>query len=272
MFTAQNPADCQNHRQLRSFTVKKGYAIRISANFFSLKGILLTEQIIPDSMTTSPRSGHRGPAIAVIFIMLVSILLISGCTQTTPQKTVPPAEPTTAVSNLPNPASAACVAAGATVEIKKSADGSEYGMCTFGNGTSCEEWALYRGEGCKTNTTVAATTSVPAGKKMVTFTEADNGKSSDIAQGTRFAVQLAENPTTGFMWNATVSNGLVIQSSDYTQDAASKGMTGAGGIRTWVIVAKDLGSQKFSATYLRSWEPVTGNETGYSVNINVVKA
>jgi putative hemolysin len=22
-------------------------------------------------------------------------------------------------------------------------------MCTFKNGTSCEEWALFRGEGCK---------------------------------------------------------------------------------------------------------------------------
>jgi len=223
-------------------------------------------------MTSSSRSGRMGPALAIIFVVLVSILLISGCTQTTQEKTVPPSEPTKSVENMPNPASAACAASGATVEIKKSADGSEYGMCTFGNGTSCEEWALYRGEGCKTNITGAATTSVPAGKKMVTFTEADNGKTSDITQGTRFAVQLAENPTTGFQWNATVLNGLVIQSSDYTQDAASKGLTGAGGVRTWVIVAKDLGSQKFSATYLRSWEPVTGNETAYSVNINVVKA
>ena len=43
---------------------------------------------------------------------------------------------------------------------------------------------------------------------MVTLTEADNGKTEDIAQGTRFAVQLKENPTTGFQWNATVSPAL----------------------------------------------------------------
>jgi predicted secreted protein len=140
----------------------------------------------------------------------------------------------------------------------------------FANGTSCEEWALYRGEGCRTGL-AAATTTEADGKKMVTFTEADNGKTSDIAQSTRFAVQLKENPTTGFQWNATVSSGIEIQSSDYQQDKAMEGMVGVGGTRTWIILAKDLGIQKFSASYRRSWEPVTGNETSFTVNVNVVK-
>jgi inhibitor of cysteine peptidase len=48
-------------------------------------------------------------------------------------------------------------------------------------------------------------------------------------------------------------------------------MVGLGGTRTWIIIAKDPGNQKFSASYRRSWEPVTGNETAYSVNIRVVK-
>jgi predicted secreted protein len=37
------------------------------------------------------------------------------------------------------------------------------------------------------------------------------------------------------------------------------------------MVAKVTGDQKFSAIYKRSWEPVTGNETAYNVNIRVVK-
>jgi inhibitor of cysteine peptidase len=49
-------------------------------------------------------------------------------------------------------------------------------------------------------------------------------------------------------------------------------MVGVGGTRTWVIIAKNIGNQKFSAIYRRSWEQVTGNETSYSVNIIVVKA
>jgi hypothetical protein len=177
---------------------------------------------------------------------------------------------TTAASvGMANPASVACVNAGGNLEIKKNADGGEYGMCTFTNGTSCEEWALFRGEGCKAG--VAAATTAAEGKKMVTLTEADKGKSEDIAQGTRFAVQLKENPTTGFAWNATVSSGLEIQSSEYQMDSAAPGMVGVGGVHTWVIIAKETGNQRFSATYMRSWEKVTGNETAFSANINVVK-
>ena len=180
---------------------------------------------------------------------------------------------TAAPAGMANPASVACVNAGGKLEIKKDATGGEYGMCTFANGTSCEEWALFNDKVCKPGITAAAATTaaVPDGKKMVTLTEANDGKTEDIAQGTRFAVQLEENPTTGFQWNATVSPGLEIQSSEYQMNKAAEGMVGVGGIRTWVVVAKDLGTQKFSATYKRSWEATTGNETGFSANVNVVK-
>ena len=107
---------------------------------------------------------------------------------------------------------------------------------------------------------------------MLTLTETDNGKTADITRNTRFAVVLAENPTTGFMWNATLSPGLELQSSDYHQDDAPTGIVGVGGTRTWVIIAKNIGNQKFSAIYRRSWEQVTGNETAYIVNIMVSKA
>ena len=174
-------------------------------------------------------------------------------------------------AGMANPASVACVNAGGKLEIRKDASGGEYGMCTFANGTSCEEWALFRGEGCKPGAAPENASAATDGKKMVTLTDADNGKSTDIAQGTRFAVQLKENPTTGYQWNATVSSGLAIQSSEYQQDKAAEGMVGVGGTRTWVIVANAAGVQQFSAAYMRSWEPVTGNETSYSTTINVVK-
>ena len=179
------------------------------------------------------------------------------------------AVPTTMSLGMANPASVACGNAGGITEIRKDATGAEYGMCMFANGTSCEEWALFRGEGCKAGVEAVPTTT--ESKKMVTLSEADAGRTEDIAQGTRFAVQLKENPTTGFGWNATISSGLEIQSSDYQQDKAAEGMVGVGGTRTWVIIARDLGTQEFSAIYLRSWEPVTGNETSFDVNVNVVK-
>lgn len=212
-------------------------------------------------MTYSRRSGWFLPGLSVFVILLV-LVLAAGCTQ---QTTTPPVT-TPQQPGMPNPASVFCGKAGGTTEIKKDASGGEYGMCTFANGTTCEEWALFRGEGCTAGEPVATD-----GKKMVTLTDTDDGKTEDIAQNTRFAIQLRENPTTGFGWNASVSSGLEIQSSDYQQDPAREGMVGVGGTRTWVIIAKDTGMQKFSAVYLRSWEPITGNETAFSANINVVK-
>ena len=221
-------------------------------------------------MTSSRSHGQFISGVIGLGIMLVLVILVCGCTQqaaTSPGTKTPTATQT--VIGMPNPASVYCGQAGGTLEIKKDNSGNEYGMCTFKNGTSCEEWALFRNEGCKPGLTVTATAE---GKKMFTFTEADNGKTGDITRNTRFAVVLPENPTTGFMWNATLSPGLELQSSDYRQDDAPTGMVGVGGTRTWVILAKDIGNQKFSAIYRRSWEPVTGNETTYSVNIVVAKA
>jgi len=221
-------------------------------------------------MKASKSPGQFISGIIGLGIMLVLVLLVSGCTQqvVNPPGTTTPAATQTTIG-MPNPASVSCGQAGGTVEIKKDASGNEYGMCTFRNGTSCDEWALFRGEGCKPGLTATPTAE---GKKMFTFTEADNGKSGDITRNTRFAIVLAENPTTGFMWNATLSPGLELQSTDYRQDDAPTGMVGVGGTRTWVIIAKNIGNQKFSAIYRRSWEPVTGNETAYIVNIMVSKA
>ena len=90
-----------------------------------------------------------------LVICLGMFLLVSGCTEqsTTPVQTpiTTPAETQTQppTAGLPNPATDFCVQSGGMPEIIENPDGSEYGMCTFQNGTSCEEWSLFRGEGCK---------------------------------------------------------------------------------------------------------------------------
>ena len=214
-------------------------------------------------MISHARSGRILPGLIALGILLVLVAVTAGCTQ----QTTTPATPTPAQAGMANPASVYCGDVGGTLEIQKDATGAEYGMCNFPNGTSCEEWALFRGEGCNPGVTAAATPAEE--KKMVTFTEADNGKTETIAQGTRFAVVLKENPTTGYTWNATVSTGLEVQSSEYQQDAAAEGMVGVGGSRTFVILAKDNGDQTFSAVYGRSWETATGDETKFDLKITV---
>jgi uncharacterized protein len=115
-----------------------------------------------------------------IFVILgacvIAGLLVTGCTQqqapapvqtttiqtiaATTETTISATEaPTAAITaNMSNPASVNCGRIGGTTEIKTAADGGQYGMCSFPNGTSCEEWALFRNEGCKTNVTIQATT------------------------------------------------------------------------------------------------------------------
>ena len=63
-----------------------------------------------------------------------------------------------ATIGMANPASVNCGNIGGTTQIMSNPDGNQYGMCTFPNGTTCEEWALYRNEGCKPNVYVAPAT------------------------------------------------------------------------------------------------------------------
>lgn len=102
----------------------------------------------------------KNKTLLILSLVVISAILIAGCTQQTakPAGTTTPAATQTAVG-MANPASVSCGNTGGTLEIKKDAAGNEYGMCTFKNGTSCEEWALFRGEGCKSGLTATATTS-----------------------------------------------------------------------------------------------------------------
>ena len=49
-------------------------------------------------------------------------------------------------ANIPNPASVYCIQQGNKLEIRTSADGSQSGVCVFPDGSTCDEWAYFRGE------------------------------------------------------------------------------------------------------------------------------
>lgn len=50
------------------------------------------------------------------------------------------------VAQMTNPASENCVMHGGRLEIRKHADGGEYGVCLFDAGKECEEWAMFYGD------------------------------------------------------------------------------------------------------------------------------
>ena len=96
----------------------------------------------------------RKSVFIILGLCIVAGIFIAGCTQQAPPVTTPTAtitamktvSPTSA--GMANPASVNCGKISGTTDIKKNPDGSEYGMCTFPNGTSCEEWALFRNDEC----------------------------------------------------------------------------------------------------------------------------
>lgn len=104
----------------------------------------------------------------IIFLgfYIIAGCLTAGCTQQTTtvpaSTTIPTFEitPAPASAGIANPASEACVKGGGNIEIRNTTDGSEYGMCVFANGTTCEEWALFRGEGCIANITASPTITI----------------------------------------------------------------------------------------------------------------
>jgi putative hemolysin len=48
--------------------------------------------------------------------------------------------------NMPNPASVYCEQNGNTLEIRTAENGSQFGVCVFLDGSTCDEWAYFRGE------------------------------------------------------------------------------------------------------------------------------
>jgi putative hemolysin len=49
-------------------------------------------------------------------------------------------------AGIPNPASVYCEQNGNKLEIQTASDGSQSGVCVFPDGSTCDEWAYFRGE------------------------------------------------------------------------------------------------------------------------------
>jgi len=78
-------------------------------------------------------------------IGLVLLITFTACTA------APNGEPVTTVTmipqaGIPNPASVYCEENGNKLEIRIADDGSQSGVCIFPDGSSCDEWAYYKGE------------------------------------------------------------------------------------------------------------------------------
>jgi len=73
------------------------------------------------------------------------MLALAACT-TRQVQTPEPAATDIPQVNMPNPASVYCEQQGNKLEIQTAADGSQNGICIFPDGSTCDEWAYFRGE------------------------------------------------------------------------------------------------------------------------------
>ena len=110
-------------------------------------------------------------------------------------------------------------------------------------------------------------TPVQTGHLVVT--EQQNNSTLEVALGSVITVKLPENPTTGYQWNLTTTPGLNVTRDTYIP--SSPQLAGSGGIRSWDMATVQEGTQQIRAIYMRSWEPITGNETTFSMTVVVKK-
>jgi putative hemolysin len=79
--------------------------------------------------------------LSPVIVIFVSVLMVA-CT---PPDMGTPAQPTRETTMLTDPATY-CVEQGYRLETRKDAQGNEYDVCIFDDGSECEEWAYFRGE------------------------------------------------------------------------------------------------------------------------------
>lgn len=81
-----------------------------------------------------------------ILPFIIVLMALTACTALRTQARTEPAAADNSKAAMPNPASVYCTQKGNKLEIRTAADGSQNGNCVFPDGSSCDEWAYYRGE------------------------------------------------------------------------------------------------------------------------------
>ena len=80
-----------------------------------------------------------------IITFTIILMALTACSAFQVQKTESESTDNPQV-NMPNPASVYCEQNGNTLEIQTADDGSQSGVCVFPDGSTCDEWAYFRGE------------------------------------------------------------------------------------------------------------------------------
>ena len=81
-----------------------------------------------------------------IFTFVITLMVLTACTPSQTHAAPEPAATDITQAGMPNPASVYCKQNGNKLEIRTAANGSQSGICVFPDGSTCDEWAYFRGE------------------------------------------------------------------------------------------------------------------------------
>lgn len=93
-----------------------------------------------------------------------------------------------------------------------------------------------------------------ASPRPLVLTEEHDGQIVQAAVGDTVEVRLGENPSTGYVWTFTTSDGLESHGDQFIAPATSAPVVGAPGTRVSTFVVTGPGRQQIVGVYARPWE------------------
>ena len=103
----------------------------------------------------------------------------------------------------------------------------------------------------------------------ITLTQADNGAALEITPGSRILLQLAENPTTGYVWAVDELDQQVLTVEDSSISLAPDPQVGGGGNRILTFRAVAPGAAHLRLKLWREWQGDTSVMNRFEAAIQV---
>lgn len=111
------------------------------------------------------------------------------------------------------------------------------------------------------------TTAAGEDGSLTVLDEETNESTVVVKLNSRFALELAENPSTGYAWNLTTTDGLRVVSDEFVPPGT--GVVGAAGTHRWEIEAVAEELQGIEGVYRRPSEGSGADEDTFTVEIAV---
>ncbi len=119
-----------------------------------------------------------------LIILVILLMALSACTEIR-NHPLESSETEIPQVGMPNPASVFCEQHGNKLEIQTASDGSQNGICIFPDGSTCDEWAYFRGEcGLAPQKSSTPTVIVEATKEATDADPGENASGGFMPEGT----------------------------------------------------------------------------------------